>query len=157
VASQPGHVKEQGDAKSRAPTATTLHMKQWIRASAPSVVSRADTIHPSDHERLEILPPPQEPVLESWKARKKRRIAEHEDRLVSLSGYSLYQQHNGNPPMDSNELSLLKTQVSNLEDELQEQIDIDWENCYTGNMEVICPYCYGMLSSATVMSKHKWM
>lgn len=157
VSPQPERVEEQDDAKSRAITATTLHMERWKQASAPSMISRANTILLNDHERLDFPPPPKGPILQKLKARKERWVAECEAQLASLPGYLLYKQHDGNPPLEPDKISWLQSQISNLRDDLEEQIESDRDACHKGNMEVICPYCCSALSSAIVMNDLKWM
>jgi hypothetical protein len=77
--------RERSVASSRAVTATTLNLEHWKKASAPSVVSRAKTIHWSSHEQLDFPPPPLGPIRRRLKALRERHLAEHEERLKLLS------------------------------------------------------------------------
>lgn len=151
------HGQKKSDVKSQTNTATTLHIEQWRRASTPSVISRPNTIRLSDQERLEFPPSPKGPLLQRLKERKEYWITKHNEELSSLDNYLGYKQHIGDLPQEIDKDTWRQNRISDLNDELEERIENDREACHKGNMEVICPYCCCMLSSAIVMNDHRWM
>ncbi|KAK2795635.1 hypothetical protein FQN51_000392 [Onygenales sp. PD_10] len=144
-------------AESRTMTATTLHMDEWKKASTPSVISESKSISPSHHEELAFPPPPAGSPLRKFRTLKEQRRAKHQERLNSLPHFSLYQQYNGNPPLHPNIIDLLKSDILNLESDLEQEIERDRKNCFNSNVEVTCPYCCCVLSSADVKSDRKWI
>lgn len=155
--SMPEHGQTKSDVKSQTNTATTLHMEQWKRASTPSVISRPNTIRLSDQEILDFPPSPKGPILQRLKERKEYWIAKHDEELSSLDNNLGYKQHIGDLPQETDKDTWRQNHISELNDELEERIENDRDACHKGNMEVICPYCCCMLSSAIVMNDHRWM
>ncbi|KAK2773562.1 hypothetical protein FQN52_004541 [Onygenales sp. PD_12] len=147
-------------AESRTMTATTLRtstMNEWKKASTPSVISESKSISPSHHEELAFPPPPAGSPLRKFRTLKEQRRAKHQERLNSLPHFSLYQQYNGNPPLHPNIIDLLKSDILNLESDLEQEIERDRKDCFNSNVEVTCPYCCCVLSSADVTSDRKWI
>ncbi|KAF3402316.1 hypothetical protein DPV78_003647 [Talaromyces pinophilus] len=149
--------QKKSDDKSQTNTATTLHMEQWKRASTPSVISRPNTIRLSNQERLEFPPSPKGPILKKLRERKEYWIAKHDEELSSLDNYLGYKQRISDLPPETDYDTWRQNHISDLNDELEERIENDRDACYKGNMEVICPYCCCMLSSAIVMNDHRWI
>ncbi|KAL4737151.1 hypothetical protein BDV11DRAFT_172208 [Aspergillus similis] len=167
--------RERSVACSQAVTATTLNLEHWKKASTPSVVSRAKTIHWSSHEQLDFPPPPLGPIRRRLKALRERYVAEHEERLKLLSkplcqNITIYGQcpyedkgcafkHDPNPTPfhGSSPTSMQSDSKSFLEDDLERKIENDRIACNNGSMEVVCPYCCCSLSSSIVTNKLKWI
>ncbi|KAL4975560.1 hypothetical protein BDW66DRAFT_137161 [Aspergillus desertorum] len=168
--------RELSVASSRAVTATTLNLEHWKKASAPSVVSRAKTIHWSSHEELDFPPPPLGPIRRRLKALRERHVAAYEEQLKLLStplcryitiyGRCPYEDKgcalnhdphiipfHGSGPVSSKE----PDSISLLRRDLEEKIENDRIACKNGSMEVICPYCCCSLSSSMVTDKLKWI
>ncbi|KAL4761003.1 uncharacterized protein BDW70DRAFT_150430 [Aspergillus foveolatus] len=168
--------RERSVASSRAVTATTLNLEHWKKASAPSVVSRAKTIHWSSHEQLDFPPPPLGPIRRRLKALRERHLAEHEERLKLLSkplcqfitiygrcpyedkGCAFSHDPNTIPFHGSSSTSSIQLDSKSfLEEELERKIENDRIACNNGSMEVVCPYCCCSLSSSIVTNKFKWI
>ncbi|CBF78542.1 hypothetical protein AN7362.2 [Aspergillus nidulans FGSC A4] len=157
--------REGSIASSRAVTATTLNLEHWKKASAPSVVSRAKTIHWSSHEQLDFPPPPLGPIRRRLKDLRERHLAEHEERLKLLTK-PLCQyircafNHDLNAILFHGSSSASSMQIDSksfLEEELERKIENDRIACNNGSMEVVCPYCCCSLSSSIVTNKLKWI
>ncbi|KAL4988122.1 hypothetical protein BDW68DRAFT_159782 [Aspergillus falconensis] len=160
--------RELSVAGSRAVTATTLNLEHWKKASAPSVISRAKTIHWSSHEQLHFPPPPLGPIRRRLKALRERHVAEYEERLKLLSTPQCqlnenkecafnHDPHiipfNGSGPVSSKK----PDSISLLQEDLERKIENDRIGCSNGSMEVICPYCCCSISSSIVTNKLKWI
>ncbi|KAL4993932.1 hypothetical protein BDV10DRAFT_189510 [Aspergillus recurvatus] len=168
--------RELSVASSHAVTATTLNLEHWKKASAPSAISRAKTIHWSSHEQLDFPPPPLGPIRRRLKALRERHVAEYEERLKLLStplcrnitmyGRCPYEDKgcalnhdphsmplNGSAPVSSNK----PDSISVLQEDFERKIENDRIGCNNGSMEVICPYCCCSLSSSIVTNKLKWI
>lgn len=159
----PGHpyTRTQGQTpsapESRAITATTINMEHWKKASAPSVVSTTKTVRLSNYEHLEFPPAPKRPILKKLKELKEKRLIMHKERLKSLPNYLLYIEHDGQTSLEDDVISSLQSKISDLEVELQGEIENDQISCCRGNMKVDCPYCCCALPSETVINDHLWV
>ncbi|PYH93865.1 Annexin [Aspergillus ellipticus CBS 707.79] len=141
---------------SRAQTATTVTSEQFNRASAPSVAHRARTIHLSASDELIFPPPPKNVIMSKFNAMRSKREEEHADFLEPLKNYSIYKEHNGSPPLDSDKLENLITEIAKAEHALKDAIRNYHKICFEGEIEVICPYCCCTLSGHDVVDAHIW-
>ncbi|KAE8141517.1 hypothetical protein BDV38DRAFT_278873 [Aspergillus pseudotamarii] len=146
----------QSESGSRAiTTATTVTSEQFRKASSPSVIARPKTIRLSGQEEAFFPPAPKGRILQKLKNVRDDYEASHKAHLMSLEHYDLYMQHNGQPPLDSDDLDQLKSSISDAESHLKEKIEIETKKCLEST-EVVCPYCCCTLSGTDVMTDHKW-
>ncbi|QKX61259.1 uncharacterized protein TRUGW13939_08407 [Talaromyces rugulosus] len=143
-------------AGSRAITATTLNMEHWNNVSTPSVVGTTRTIKLGDYERLEFPPAPKGPIIKKLKELEETRLIRDEECLKSLPNYCLYVEHDGQTVLED-ALATLRSNISDLEVELQAEIENDQITCCRESMEGACPYCCCVLSGETVMNHHLWV
>ncbi|RDW79285.1 uncharacterized protein DSM5745_06137 [Aspergillus mulundensis] len=132
-------IKARSIASSRAVTATTLNIELWKRASAPSVISRAKTIHWAGSEQFDFPPPPLGPIQRRLKAVKQRHMVEYDALINSL------------PSSEQSHRNAL------FQEELEKKMESERIACNNGSMEIICPYCCCSLSSSIVTNKQKWI
>lgn len=156
---KPGPSKEksgQSEAGSRAiTTATTVTSEQFRKASSPSVIARPKTIRLSGQEEAFFPPAPKGRILQKLKSVRDDHEASHKAHLMSLEHYDLYMQHNGQPPLDSDDLDQLKSSILDAETHLKGKIENETKKCLEST-EVVCPYCCCTLSGTDVMTDHKW-
>lgn len=142
--------------QSLAVSATTLVADNFKKASAPSVVSATKTVALGNHEDLIFPPAPNGRVKQKYKQLKKQREAEHKTYLKSLPFYLLYEEHNGQPPLNLDILSELRQKISDAEAKLQKVLEKDWNDCNRAIVEVTCPFCFYALPSLDVIDEKKW-
>ncbi|KAJ0422969.1 hypothetical protein BJY00DRAFT_310570 [Aspergillus carlsbadensis] len=144
-------------AKSQAITATTFDKGHWKEVSAaPSVGSQATTIQlPHDHT-FSFPPAPRKPLLQRLEEMKTRHLANLDEELESLPNYDLYQRHSYHPPLQPKALEELRGSIEELTAKTSMIIDNDRIACEAGSMDVTCPYCCCIISSATAMDRNKW-
>jgi hypothetical protein len=142
--------------QSLAVSATTLVADNFKKASAPSVVSVTKTVALGNHEDLIFPPAPNGRVKQKYKQLKKQREEEHKTYLKSLPFYLLYEEHNGQPPLNLDTLSKLRQKISDAEAKLQKILEKDWNDCNRAIAEVTCPFCFYALPSLDVIDEKKW-
>jgi hypothetical protein len=141
---------------SLAVSATTLVADNFKKASAPSVVSVTKTVALDNHENLIFPPAPNGRVRQKYKQLKKQREEEHKAYLKSPPLYLLYEEHNGQPPLDLDTLSELRQKISDAEAKFQKILEKDWNDCIRVIVEVACSLCFYTLPSLDVIDEKKW-
>ncbi|KAL2834633.1 hypothetical protein BJY01DRAFT_81612 [Aspergillus pseudoustus] len=144
-------------ASTQANTATTFDLEYWKKVStSPSVVSRSTTVQLADDQRLSFPGPPNRSLRQRLEAMKTNHLSNLDRELESLPHYKSYQEHNHRPPLEPTIIADLVKSVNKLTTRTSTMIDDDRKACEAGSMEVTCPYCCCVISSATAMSKDKW-
>lgn len=144
-------------ASSRAPTATTLDHAQWQKVStAPSSTGQPTVFQPTQDDKLSFPDGPKKSIRVRLKALKRGREADLQQQLESIPNYDIFQEHNGQPPLEPDIVEQIQKEIETLKTKTDEDIERDEELCRTGSMEATCPYCCCIISSATIMNKNKW-
>lgn len=137
-------------------TATTLKAGEFRKTAEPSIISQSKSIPMCRHEPLTFPSPPLHYTKRRFKKLKAQRTAEFQDELFSLDYYALYHEHNGSPPLESALIEKLQYQIDSMERTLRTDLETLWEECLNLATEVVCPYCFYVLSSLDVANDKIW-
>lgn len=152
--------------RSLAPSATTLAIEQYRRASTPSVISAVKTVTMGNNEGLIFPPAPNGRIKARYKLLEKQRRESHREFLASLLD-PLQLENNGHVnaaqylsgqykdyALDSNPEHHAKISVA--ERKLQDGLESDWNDCHEAVPEVICPFCLYALPSLSICDDRSW-
>lgn len=138
---------------SQTKTATTLAPDTFQKVSStPSFISHTKTVAFGNHEALIFPPAPGNRVRRNYERLKAERHTTRQAALESLPGYQLYQEHDGEPPMDPHAVSLLEEQISTAQASMESTLKTDLQAIG----EITCPYCFHAFPAQDIFDDRKW-
>ncbi|UNI24640.1 hypothetical protein JDV02_010373 [Purpureocillium takamizusanense] len=132
-------------------SATTLAMPAFREAQAPTVVSRSRTVAISSHEPLIFPPPPSKHIRNRYKLFKLKQEEKLEYRLGQITA-----RYTEDPKGEENATEGLKNLLANEQQQNQRELKILWEDCKQSVVEVVCPFCLCILTSADLKQEEVW-
>lgn len=147
--------------RSLAPSATTLAVEQYKRASTPSVVSAAKTVALGNDEELIFPPAPTGRIKARYRLLRKQRRESHQEYLASLlepfeigKKTQLSNSQYDHVAIDPN--GEHHAEILAAESKLRDGLESDWNDCHKAVPEVICPFCFYALPSLSISDNKKW-
>jgi hypothetical protein len=136
-------VLNQSQARSIAPTATTLNPEKYRKVSTPSHVSKPKTIDLSKHDSLNFPEPPRVKAIKKYKSYEQTRRQELSVRLSALSD----RPDHGASDDDEAEA---------VEAEIQNDLVRFWRSLNNGSVEVMCPICFYAIPHTVILDVKSW-
>ncbi|UNI23185.1 hypothetical protein JDV02_009019 [Purpureocillium takamizusanense] len=160
------HASAKSIVRSLAPSATTLAVEDYRKASTPSVISAAKTVALEDHEDLNFPPPPNGRVKGRYKVLTRQRWESHQEYLNSLPNpFQLVNDKSvtTSPYLDSqgNHVTMDTLvehfdKVNAAKRKLKADLHSDWNECHKIVPELICPFCLYALPSLSISDDEQW-
>jgi hypothetical protein len=136
-------VLNQSQARSIAPTATTLSPEKYKKVSTPSNISRQKTVDLSKHDLLNFPEPPRVKAIKRYKSYEQTRKQELAVRLSALSNRP------DHGTSDDDEAEAVKA-------EFQKDLVRFWRSLNNGSVEVMCPICFYAIPHTVILDVETW-
>jgi hypothetical protein len=141
-------------------SATTLGADNFIKVSAPSMISTTKTVPLSQHEELIFPPRPLGRIRKRYQKMKKCRLASH---IYLPKDYSSLSYSVKQPGAESLGMMAKEQYPDRLNyapptgEMIQRDFESDWDECIKVVGEITCPFCFFALPALDVTHKDKWM